>query len=406
MRASEIAGLEWVCIEGRRVHVSDFAHLPPGDRPAVTCPECRDRVVLALGKVRRHHARHREGVECVATHPETALHLNTKYHLADVLSRAIGAGATLRIRRQCLVGNRRYVTGGEATWVESTSDRCTAFEDVIVVAAWDAVHVESRIADDAGHRVPDIVLTRDGRWVGAIEIFVSHEVDPDKAAMFARLAVPWVEVEATDAHCDRSTGRSIDAPLQPRASSVPLDWRCDAHRLATVSEPRRPMAVAERPPDRSPVKSGRIVDLYFANGTWRRTVYRVRGAHAAGALVGLALDRDGQLVERYPIRMGEAEDAFLSRMNAVIRRDCEADIGAVSRKAAIVDAGRWLKGESLYVLDDPARIRRRYRFDHERCEWQIDPADATQAALEKIERAIPKRRHEVQRSLQRDEPAD
>jgi hypothetical protein len=407
MRASDSAGLEWVCIGGKRVHVSDFAHLRPAERPAVTCPECGDRVTLALGKIRRHHARHREGVECIALHPETALHLNTKYYLADVLSRAAGSGATLRIRRQCLVGYRPYVTGGEATWTETTKDGCPAFDDVVLVPEWDAVRVESRIEDQAGHRVPDVVLTRNGGgWVGAIEVFVSHEVDADKAAMFARLEVPWVEVEATDALSDRTSGWTIAEPLRPRASSVPLAWRCEAHQLERSREPSRPMAVAERPEERTTARAGRVVDLYFANGTWRRVTYRVRAAYAAGGIVRLALDRDGELIEQYPAARGEAEDAFLSRMNQVIKRDCEADLAAVSRKAAIVDPGRWLKGGALTTLESPSRIRRRYRFEHVQREWVADTADATQAALESIERAMPKRRPGVQRSLRSDEDGE
>jgi hypothetical protein len=360
-------------------------------------------VTLALGKIRRHHARHREGVECIATHPETALHLNTKYHLADVLSRAAGSGATLRIRRQCLVGNRPYVTGGDATWTETTKDGCPEFDDVVLVREWDAVRVESRIEDQAGHRVPDIVLLQKERWVGAIEVFVSHEVDVDKAAMFARLEVPWVEVQATDALCDRTNGWTADEPLEPHASSVPLAWRCEAHQLARSLEPSRPMVVAERPPERTTLRAGRAVDLYFANGTWRRLIYHVRAAYASGVLVRLALDRDGELIHQYPAARGEVEDAFLSRMNQVIRRDCEVDVTAVSRKAAMVDAGRWLKGGALAMLESPSKIRRRYRFDHVEREWQLDRADAKQAALESIERAIPKRRPSVQGSLREDE---
>jgi hypothetical protein len=394
----DCAGLEWVCIDDRRVHVSDFAHLGSAHRPAVWCPECRDRVFLVLGKIRRHHARHRKGVECVATQPETALHLNTKYYLADALRRAIGTGATLRIRRRCAVGNRPNIIGGEASWLESRSDSCHESDDSVLVAAWDEVRLESRIADQLGHRIPDIVLLENGKSVGAIEVLVSHAVDQGKAEMFKRLEVPWVEVKATDSICDRSTGWTIDQPLDPHACSTPFDWRCGAHQVAESVEPTRPAAVADRPPNRSTLNSGRIVDFYLANGASHRMVYRVRGAYAAGVLVRLALDRNSQLIQHYGAIRGESEAAFLSRINRLIQRDCDADIARLSRKADVVDASRWLKHDSLGLLD-VTRIRRRYRFDRVNRKWECDPTDAKQAAIQRLESAVLRRRSEAQRSL-------
>jgi hypothetical protein len=306
----------------------------------------------------------------------------------------------LRIRRRCVVGSRPYVSGGDVSWSESTSPACAEFDDAVLVANWDAIRVESRISDQIGHRIPDIVLLAGGRWVGAIEVFVSHAVDQEKAEMFSRLEVPWVEVEATDALCDRASGWIIDRPLDPRASSMPLAWRCAKHHLARSVERARPGVVAERPPDRSTLKAARIVDLYFAKGTWRRVIYRVRAAYADGILSRVALDRNGQLIHHYPAVRGEAENAFLARVNEVIRRDCDADIASVSRRAAIVDAGRWLKNDSLRLVDDAARVRRQFRFSHVDGEWQRDTTDARQAALQTVESAIRGRRSEVQRSLQ------
>jgi hypothetical protein len=399
----ECSGLEWVRVGDRRAHVSEFAHLRPGARPAVSCPECNDRVILALGKVRRHHARHREGAVCVATQPETALHLNTKYYLADVLTRAAGTGESLRLRRGCIVGNRPYLTGGEVTWTESTSDGCSGFDDAVLVGAWDTVRVESRVSDRDGYRTADIVLLDGGRCVGAIEVLASHAVDADKAAMFARLDVPWVEVEASEELIDPATGWTIAQPLDPHASSVPLAWRCEAHQVSAPRESTRRMAVSERAPERSTLRAGRIVDVYLPNGTWRRLAYRVRAAYAAGALVRLALDRNGQLVRRYPAPAGETEAAFLSRMGPVIRRDCDADVASLSRKAVLVDAGRWLKDDALRLLDDVSRIRRQYRFNSADHQWERDASDARQAALQKIESAVRGRRSPVQQSL---EPTD
>ena len=91
-------------------------------------------------------------MECIATYPETALHLNTKYHLADVLTKAIGKALSLRIRRNCVVGNRPYITGGDVTWMESREQPCPQFEDSVLVPAWDEVRTESRVSDE--HELP------------------------------------------------------------------------------------------------------------------------------------------------------------------------------------------------------------------------------------------------------------
>ena len=57
-------GLEWVRLDGRDAHVSEFGGLPPGGRPDVTCPECGDALVLKLGEVRAWHAAHKPGAVC------------------------------------------------------------------------------------------------------------------------------------------------------------------------------------------------------------------------------------------------------------------------------------------------------------------------------------------------------
>ena len=81
--------LQWVKVNGETHHVSDFAHLPPQQRLEAYCPVCGHQVLLKLGKVRVHHAAHYEGIVCAATQPETAIHLNSKYHLQQILNRQI-----------------------------------------------------------------------------------------------------------------------------------------------------------------------------------------------------------------------------------------------------------------------------------------------------------------------------
>lgn len=80
------AKIQWVLDEaGALHHVDDYSGIPPKDRPPVVCPVCRNLVWLHIGQERIHHAVHRTGDICAATRPETALHMNCKYHLYNQL---------------------------------------------------------------------------------------------------------------------------------------------------------------------------------------------------------------------------------------------------------------------------------------------------------------------------------
>jgi endogenous inhibitor of DNA gyrase (YacG/DUF329 family) len=395
-------GLEWVVLDGRRTEVSGFAHLPPGARPRVTCPECGAPVTLKLGKVRRHHAAHAVGSTCAATQPETALHLNVKYFLAAVLERAAGGSAGLLIRRRCAVGNRPYEGGAGASWVESTSPACAVVDDAEWVSGWDDVAVESRLTAAGAYRTPDIVLRRNGSAVAAIEILASHAVDAEKAAMLARLEVPWIEVRAVEQLYEAPTAWTIDQPLEPVRGSMPLDWRCELHEIAAGMEHARAARVFERPAERAALAAARLVDVYRPGGAWQRLAYRVRGIFADGRLVRLALDRNGELLESYPALRGESEEALRARVGTLIRRDCARDLDLLSRRAAVVDAGRWVRDdEASRLLERAPRVRRRYRFNPESRAWERDARGPSPAAdaREHIEVAKPGTRSTVQHSL-------
>ena len=80
--------LAYVLHQGVYCHVSSFTHPPPKARPPVFCPGCDEEVIPHIGRKYVHHAAHRQDATCALTGPETALHLNTKFHLYLQLSNA------------------------------------------------------------------------------------------------------------------------------------------------------------------------------------------------------------------------------------------------------------------------------------------------------------------------------
>ncbi len=218
-------GLEWVRCDGRDAHVSEFGGLPPGGRPEVSCPECDDALVLKLGEVRAWHAAHKAGALCALSDGESALHHNTKMALA----RRLREESRLLVEEACI--------GGEGGLV---ADDCEGARSREWVSGWTSVAVERSIQS----RRPDLVLLDGERVVGAIEVWVSHRVEPDKQALYADWEVDWIEVAATEELIEGETAWAPSAPL-PTVRLGPGDgFRCDAC-IAHAEEIRRRLEAAE-----------------------------------------------------------------------------------------------------------------------------------------------------------------
>jgi competence protein CoiA-like protein len=393
--------LEWVLLDGRPAFVSTFAALGAGRRPSVLCPECRQPVTLKLGSERRHHAAHRPGDACAATHPETALHLNVKCHIAAVLEGAIGGTRPLMVRRRCAAECGRWI-------------------DTVWVPAWDAIRLESSLRQAETRRVPDIVLEKDGVTIGAIEILVSHAVDDEKAAALAALRVPWLEVRADEGLIE-SPGWSIDLPLMVHRASGLGDWRCENDQLlyATVSERQRHDQVREAEALRhtTVIAAARVVDIYRPGGWSARLVYSVVESSTDGRLTTVTLMRDGFAVESYR-KDEDAPGAFRARISPLIKRAYDADVVALRRpRGAITDSPmRWARGAAAAILSgSPAKHPRRYQFvtrtqrwtmhdDERRGRWDAPPASSRAAvdrALAKVEQAIVRKSRSPQTALRR-----
>lgn len=210
--------------------VAEFRSRSEAERRAAVCPACAAPVTIRLGRRRVWHVAHRPhtGSECRATTGESALHLNTKIALRDALigftrdpaRRSNDDGAPLlEIALEC---------------AGATDCQVPAYREWPV--EWDEVRVECRV----GVHQPDLVLYRDGRPVGAVEVLVSHTVTPEKAAALRALEVPWLEVSA---YALDTGGLAPWTPATPlpvhRASRDTARWRCPRHEaVAQLADAR------------------------------------------------------------------------------------------------------------------------------------------------------------------------
>lgn len=389
------AKLTWVVVDGRVVHVSTFADVPPRNRPVARCPECGHAVILKLGRINAHHVAHAPEDVCGATQPETALHINAKYHAAEELRRAAARGLPLVARRACLAGRVR--TRGvmerpqDVTWKEWQDAPCPNRDESTWAITWDGVQVEQRLTALESRLVPDILLLRDGTPVAAVEIFVTHRVNDDKARVLASLGVPWLELRAEDVLAPDGVGGApwnVDHPVPVFREGPAGRWRCPAHQrlFQNWQEERRQEEAEERERGRhtTEVKAIRVVDVMHKSGEHYRRVYRVEERRTDGATQAIALALEEETLLALPFSP-EARREIWNRLRAACTRDLERlrvrtgaildcpmppgrewVVGAVAEKAwREVDGFLWWR----YPLAD--HYPRRYRRNRAEGTWFI-----------------------------------
>ncbi|HEY9226894.1 MAG TPA: hypothetical protein VIP11_09625, partial [Gemmatimonadaceae bacterium] len=194
-------------------------------------------MILKLGPKKKHHAAHHPGEDaCLATQPESALHISVKCYIADELRRAGQMKLPLIFVEHCLVGRRELLaTEGTSSPHELSSSPCEECRQHLAALTWDDVILERRIAgrdadgDSTIARTPDIVLMKAGVPILAIEVFVTHRVDQIKAEALATLGVPWAEIRA-DSSLFEGDPWKCDAPLPVVRRGGRGQWRCPDHQ--------------------------------------------------------------------------------------------------------------------------------------------------------------------------------
>jgi len=267
--------LQWVRYAGAIVHVDLWADTPPRARPETTCPICDKSVILKLGRRRVHHAAHRSDDACPARHPETADHINAKFHLAAELRR-VGALALLEKCTEPLSAPARF-----------PAQTCAQTRARPWCPGWDEVVVEERL----GTLRPDLQLRREGQPVAAIEVLFSHAVPEEKAVALAALGVPWIEVSTGDVLGRSAAPWTAEQALAVVREVPQVAWTCPTHEMEGVRRQARARIATASGPLR---RSLRVVDCYeaYGPGGQRRFVYWTTETWDAGEVVQVTLQHD------------------------------------------------------------------------------------------------------------------
>ncbi len=157
-----------------------------GRGASYACPACRAPLVLRAGTIKSKHLSHKPSGTCT---PETVLHVTAKLLLERALLGWLAGKAEITCHRSC--------------------DDCGASMPFqLPRSRADSVAVEQRLACG---RIPDVSLMLAGECTLAIEVFVTHAVDDDKAAA---LPVHWIELDADAVLDDPNNWRPRRARLR------------------------------------------------------------------------------------------------------------------------------------------------------------------------------------------------
>lgn len=348
----------WVLVEGQLAHVSSFAQLAPRQRPSSACPVCRRSVILKLGARVAHHAAHRPGDACVVTAGESALHLNTKCHLAAALRDAVAAGAaTLSVEERCIVGEH----------LGFPDARCGNTQDREWATDWDEVAIEYRF----GQRVPDIMLLKAGEPVGAIEVFATHRVDDEKAAALRELGVPWLEVKADEALFAAETAWTCALPLRAEQEGPRRSWRCPPHEAERLAE-------IERRRHSTVTVAARIVDVYYPSGKRFRALWTVEERLTDGAPVSARVLMNDQVQLELPVATSDPTSPERRAVRKKFQRTFDAWSERCAKSARFVDSPmKWTSAEHARQVAELAfdfrYFPRRYVWAPSRSDWWSPP---------------------------------
>jgi hypothetical protein len=238
-------------------------------RAPFSCLACGEPLVARLGRIRARHFAHRPGSACPLTAPESALHLDAKERL-------------LALCRDAFAGARRV----------ALLARCPACRSV---APRDLAELgDQALAEGAvGALRADVLVLARGRPALAMEVRVTHALEPGKEAALAAAGVPVVEIDAREEWLREEAGAAAVAPARSAGFAA-----CEACR-------RRERAEAER------ARGGEAAEVAELE------LYRARGLFA-----GAASSRDGLDAVALRFRCPECGGKDLLRGSAILRHAC------------------------------------------------------------------------------------
>lgn len=178
---------------------------------AYLCFGCNHLVYKTEGERYRHHFRHWGETNdapsnCSAT-TESVEHAAAKHRLADILERLRPNSLTLAVK-----------CGGWSTDADTHTCR-NRVDRIMRLPNYDEVLVEKRVE---GATQPDVLLRANGAPVLGVEIHFTHEVSHEKAHLYARLGLPWIELGA------KSVLQPSGSGFEHRQGSIHLEGTCQA----------------------------------------------------------------------------------------------------------------------------------------------------------------------------------
>jgi hypothetical protein len=200
--------------------------------PGIKCPFCSSPVFLRLGEVLRPHAAHAPNPDCYIQRAgggarETLEHEHAKLLLAETL------------------GKRQSISFWHLCFNHCGATVAT------VVEGFDSA--EAEVSLDSGLR-PDVLLSRGGAPVLALEVYVSHRVPDSKVGVFSSSGMSWAEISASDAveYCQEvppaGCSPSAKSPIRLMAGSFKKVCRdCSTHMAKMVLLPPKVKTAPGRP---------------------------------------------------------------------------------------------------------------------------------------------------------------
>lgn len=164
---------------------------------------------MKAGRRRIHHAAHFPDSSCSFRYPETLVHFNCKFHVAQQLGLAVWPLWAMEKCRDC----------GEPGYQ-------------LVAKRWDAVQIETPVL---GNYIPDISLWHQGKPVAGIEIFVTHRVDENKAARYDAADFSWIEVKGRKSLYAGDRRWIVHTPLAVLRYSDRFDFRHRTCKLPHIA---------------------------------------------------------------------------------------------------------------------------------------------------------------------------
>ena len=336
VQASQTPYLQWVLVNGKLCEVSEFSGLAPKDRPEAHCPVCERVVTLKLGQKRVHHFAHRPEDICSATNSESAIHLNCKFHIYRQLQRA-----------------RKLSTN-------ISCNACHRQQSIVWKSNWDDVRVEYRLDSTR----PDVALLKNGKVIGAIEVFVTHAVDEVKAALLNDQGIDWIEVQGYEDFYETTGGWTVTQPLaavrQHPAAQAWTCYQCQEKQQQEEYKKNHPIII----------RRARLIDFYYRSGKKYRNVFYVKYVLAYGEITCMRIEGSGfkLIVEEHPPFTEASEDQLYEAF--------EKELLVRKQKATVVDDGMgwtaWEHGQKFYIWDEE-RFPFRYVWHEKKREWVLQP---------------------------------